>query len=111
MPSTNDSRAIKITASTANNKGKKIDKSSPILFAAAGLGLLLGILFLGCKIGFLPAGMCGNNNLDSNVPPLTPMPTEAPLHIAAQPTQLPVCENIKITGCPVLFFKIFCSPN
>ena len=29
------------------------------------------------------------------------MPTETPLHIAAQPTQLPVCENIEITKPPI----------
>ncbi|RJP48413.1 MAG: hypothetical protein C4557_12955 [Anaerolineaceae bacterium] len=87
MPSTSDSRAIKIMAS--------ISKTSPkIMLTCATGAILIGLYFMGCKFGFLPGGICGANDLNSNTPSLTPVPTEAPLPIAAKPTaeQLPVCE-------------------
>ena len=101
MPTTKNIRLIKITA---NGPGNKNPKSTPkiIIFCVIGVIIIAGILFLGCKIGFLPAGMCGNNNLDSNAIPLTPAPTETPLPLAAAPTLeiFPSCGLSLYAGTP-----------
>lgn len=88
MPTTKNIRLIKITAN---------GPARGVLGTVVIVGLITAFYFLSCKIGFLPAGMCTNNNLNSNTPPLTPVPTEEAMDISAQPTQLPVCKNIPLT--------------
>jgi len=82
MPTTKDIRSIKITANIPSSRTPKL-----VIYCCTGIILLAALYFLGCKIGFLPAGMCSNNNLNSNTPPLTPMPTDTPLPLALAPTQ------------------------
>lgn len=95
MPTTSDSRAIKINANGPKKPPIKPTFSIPklIIFGILAAVVVLSISTFGCKFGFLPAGMCGNNNLNSNTPPLTPVPTETPLPIVDAPIveQLPAC--------------------
>jgi hypothetical protein len=83
MPSTNDSRAIKIRA----NANKLMLIGGSVLIA----GLI--IYFLGCNVGFLPVNICGTSNLAADIPSLTPVPTQTPLSLVIAPTveQLPAC--------------------
>lgn len=88
MPTTNDSRAIKINANGPKKPPIKPTFSIPklIIFGILAAVVVLSISTFGCKFGFLPAGMCGNNNLNSNTLPLTPVPTETPLPLVVAPT-------------------------
>ena len=92
MPTTKNIRLIKITASSRLARG--------VLGTVVILSVAVGFYFLNCKIGFLPGNMCGNNNLESNTPPLTPEPTDEPMDISAQPVPLPICDNTQITKPP-----------
>lgn len=61
---------------TPKPKPKPKPTATGVLGTVVIVGLIATVYFLGCKTGFLPARMCGNNNLDSNTPLLTPVPTE-----------------------------------
>lgn len=103
MPTTNDTRAIKINA---NNPNKMV------LFAVSAIVLGAVVTFLGCKIGFIQGGICGTKDLKANTPPLTPVPTETALPVANAPVieKLPGCyppveDNVMPPACGAIMYS------
>lgn len=81
MPTTNDSRAIKINANYPKSR-----LPVPLWVIALVLGTLTAGYLLGCQLALLPGGMCGKSDLQAK---LAPTATPRPLALA---TNLPACQ-------------------